>query len=221
MRPLRFLSAWTVLALCWALLATVLWLGCRDTPALRLLDAQPVLWRIQLWRLWTAALVHWSGLHLVFNLAGCAALMAWGHAADVKLRHTLAWLLAWPVGQWGLSAFSDLPHYGGLSGVLHAGVAIGCWALLRQSQVPRRRIGALVLLGVCLKVALEQPWLRQALGLDEALAPLIGAPGWVVAGGAHLAGLLAGLACAALVDGAARLRGWFSPGARDGRAAVH
>jgi len=221
MRPLRLLSSWAVLALVWAFTAAVLRLGLPDTPLMFMLDAQPDLWRPQPWRLWTAAVVHWSGMHLLFNLAGCAALIAWGNAAGLTPRHTLAWLLAWPLAQLALSAFSDLPHYGGLSGVLHVGVAIGCWALLCQSHAPRRRVGAMVLLGLCLKVALEQPWLRYQLGLDEAVAPLIGAPGWVVAGSAHLAGVVAGLACAALVDAAAHLLRRFSPAARAGTAANH
>ena len=221
MRQQRLPTAWTALVLVWAATACVLWLGQSGPPWLFHMDWQPDLWRTQPWRWWTAALVHWSGMHLVFNLLGCAALIAWGHAAELKLRHTLAWLLAWPLVQLGFSAFSDLPHYGGLSGVLHAGVAIGCWALLRQTRTPRRRVGAVVLLGLCLKVALEQPWVRYQLGWGEALSPLAGAPGWYVASHAHLAGVLAGLLCAGLVDAAAHLLRSFSRAAPAGRAEVH
>ena len=226
---LRLPSPWAALVVAWACASMAVWtgspnmlhLGSFQTPLSFSLDWQPDLWRLQPWRLWTAALVHWSGMHLLFNLLGCAALIAWGHAAELTLRHTLAWLLAWPLVQLGLGACSDLPHYGGLSGVLHAGVAIGCWALLCQAHTPRRRVGAVVLLGLCLKVALEQPWVRYQLGWDEGLSPLAGAPGWYVASGAHLAGVLAGLLCAGLVDAAAHLLRSFSRAAPAGRAEVH
>ena len=220
MRRLRLPTAWTLLTLCWAVAAGVLWVGHIGTPWQFHLDWQPEVWRAQPWRLWTAAWVHWSGMHVLFNLMGCAALLAWGHAADVKLRHTLAWLLAWPLVQLALAATTSVPHYGGLSGVLHAGVAIGCWALVRQTDTPRRWVGAWVLLGLCLKVALEQPLVRHVLGWGDDPVPLIGAPGWYVESGAHLAGLVAGLACAALVDAAHLLRR-VSPAAPDGRAASH
>ena len=221
MHPTRFPSSWMALVLVWAAMASALWLGLRDTPQMYFLDVQPGLWRAQPWRLWTAAGVHWSGMHLLFNLMGCAALIAWGHAADVKLRHTLAWLLAWPLVQLALAATTSLPHYGGLSGVLHAGVAIGCWALVRQTDTPRGWVGAWVLLGLCLKVALEQPLVRHVLGWGDDPVPLIGAPGWYVESGAHLAGLVVGLACAALVDATAHLLRRVSPAAPAGRAVNH
>ena len=221
MRQPRLPTAWTLLVLCWAVAAGVLWLGESATALPFHLDWQREFLRTQPWRLWTAAVVHWSGLHLLFNLLGCAALVAWGHAADLKLRHTLAWCLAWPLVQMLLYFSPPLPHYGGLSGVLHAGVAIGCWALVRQTDTPRRWVGAWVLLGLCLKVALEQPALRYGLRGGDALLPLIGAPGWSVASSAHLAGLVAGLACAALADLAAHLAALFSRAAPGGRAVNH
>lgn len=225
------LSAWTTLALVWAALACGVWLSGLAASGVvfdasappsalpGLLDWQPVLWQRQPWRLWTAALVHWSGLHLLWNLVGCAALIAWGKAAALQGRQALAWWLAWPLTHLLLSSLADLPHYGGLSGVLHAGVAIGCWALLRQALVPRRWVGGVVLLGLCLKLASEQEPVRQWLGLGAAMPALVGAPGWVVAGAAHAAGVLAGLTCALLVDCAARLFGKPSRDAPTGKAA--
>ena len=224
---LRLPSPWAALVVVWACASLALWVGQFtllqvggvQTPMLFSFDWQPDLWCTQPWRLWTAAWVHWSGLHLLFNLLGCAVLVAWGHAADLKLRHTLAWCLAWPLVQMLLYFSPALPHYGGLSGVLHAGVAIGCWALVRQTDTPRRWVGAWVLLGLCLKVAQEQPALRYGLGGGDALSPLIGASGWSVASSAHRAGVVVGLACAALVDAIAYLRGRFSPAAPDGTVA--
>ena len=207
LRPVFSLSSWTWLVLAWAVLATALWLdqqalnAVAQAPLFALLDWQPGLWQTQPWRLWTAALVHWSGAHLLLNLLGCAALMAWGNAVGVGARQTGAWLLAWPLAQVLLSVSPSLSRFGGLSGVLHAGVAIGAWALLWQGQRRRRMVGALVLVGLALKVLLEAPLLAQWLGLSVQVLPLPGAPGFAVAGVAHLSGTVAGLACAVVLDG--------------------
>ncbi len=203
-------SSWTWLALAWVLLCTALW-GSQTAPTLQqaplfaLMDWQPGLWQAQPWRLWTAALVHWSGAHLLLNLVGCGAVIAWGNAAALGARQTLAWMAAWPLTHVLLAASPSLHHYGGLSGVLHAGVAIGAWTLLRHGQGARRKVGALVQAGLLLKLVLEVPPLAQVLGWDAAQQPLVGAPGFTVAGYAHLAGTLAGLACAMALDGATGL----------------
>ena len=157
------------------------------------LDWQPTLAGSQPWRWWTAALVHWSPLHLGANLLGLALVAALGHAAACRGRATLAWLLAWPLTQLGLLLQPALRHYGGLSGVLHAGVAVATVALLRQ-RGPRRAVGIALLAGLLLKVLIESPWLgplRQVAGWDMPIAPLAHASG-------ALAGLLCGLLCGLL-----------------------
>lgn len=207
-RPGARLSSWTWLVLIWALLSTALWLSQQaagvlaQAPLFALLDWQRGLWQTQPWRLWTAALVHWSGVHLLLNLLGCAALIAWGHAAALGRRHTLAWLVAWPLTTLLLAASPTLLRFGGLSGVLHAGVAIGGWALVWQSQGQRRVVGVLVLSGLALKLFFEEPLLAQWLGLGlKVLAlPLAGAPGFAVASYAHFTGAMAGLFCAVALD---------------------
>lgn len=205
-QPGARLSSWTWLVLIWALLSTALWLSQQaalslaQAPHFALLDWQPGLWQTQPWRLWTAALVHWSGAHLLLNLLGCAALIAWGHAAALGRRHTLAWLLAWPLTTLLLASSPTLLRYGGLSGVLHAGVAIGTWALLWHCQGQRRRVGVLVLAGLALKLLFEEPLLAHWLGLTVPTLPLAGAPGFAVASYAHLTGTVAGLACAVALD---------------------
>ena len=207
-RPGARLSSWTWLVLIWALLSTALWLSQQaagvlaQAPLFALLDWQPGLWQTQPWRLWTAALVHWSGVHLLLNLLGCAALIAWGHAAALGRRHTLAWLLAWPLTTLLLAPSPTLLRYGGLSGVLHAGVAIGAWGLLWHCQGQRRRVGVLVLAGLALKLLFEEPLLAQwlGLGLNVPALPLAGAPGFAVASYAHFTGTVAGLACALALD---------------------
>jgi rhomboid family GlyGly-CTERM serine protease len=135
--------------------------------------------------------VHWSVGHLLANLAGCAVLAWLGLAASLPARCTRAWLLAWPLTHVGLLLLPDLQHYGGLSGVLHAGVAIAVVELLfRQGR--DRLLGAAIAAGLLLKLLLEQPFgaaMRQVPGWDIAVVPF-----------AHLSGAIAGLACALLLS---------------------
>ncbi len=178
------------------------------------LDWQPALAWQQPWRWWTAAFVHWSPLHLGANLAGCAVLATFGAAARLPRRATLAWALAWPLTQGALLLQPALTHYGGLSGVLHAGVAVAAMHLLaapRPRRAATRAIGAAVLGGLVLKLLLERPWagpLAHPAGWDIALAPL-----------AHAAGAAAGTACAAACAAGWALRRRVRPG-RPGAAAT-
>jgi rhomboid family GlyGly-CTERM serine protease len=160
------------------------------------LDWQPgSCWR-QPWRIWTAAWVHWSALHLAANLAGCAVLAALGAAASPPPRLALAWLLAWGPTHLALLAQPALAHYGGLSGVLHAGVAaLAAW-LLWRGRGRRRTVGGAIALGLLLKIGLERPWagaLSHPAGWDIAVAPL------AHAGGAF-SGALMGAIASALPD---------------------
>lgn len=176
----------------WAALAVLLVLGSLLAwwaPAL-LLDWQPAHAATEPWRAWTAAFVHWSAGHLGANLGATAVVAAFGWAAGMPPRATLAWAAAWPLGHLGLLLRPELAHYGGLSGVLHGGVAVAVLWLLVCGCGRRRIIGGLVGTGLAVKLLLEQPWgpaLRHAAGWDIALAPL-----------AHGTGALAGLLCAAL-----------------------
>ena len=81
-----------------------------------------------------------------------------------------------------------LAHYGGLSGVLHAGVAVAAVGLILRSHGMPRAIGAAIAAGLLAKILLEAPWagpLTRPRGWDIAVAPL-----------AHAAGALAGWVCA-------------------------
>ncbi len=177
--------AW--LALCAALAAgaALAWFAPRD-----LLDWQPRQALAQPWRPWTAGLVHLSPRHLAVNLLGCAVVAAFGVAARVPRHATLAWLAAWPLGHAALALQPQLLHYGGLSGVLHAGVAVAALQLLGRGGGRRCVIGIAVLAGLALKVALERPL----------AAPTQWLPGWdfPVAPLAHLTGAAAGLLCGAV-----------------------
>ena len=172
-----------------ALLSLALW--GRDATALAHWDWQPSLAGTQPWRWWSAAGVHFSPLHLGANGLGLAlvGLLGWRAACDG--RAALAWALAWPLTHLGLLLQPALAHYGGLSGVLHAGVAVACCQLLAQGRPGQRRIAWLVLLGLATKVLLESPWqgpVRVVPGWDIATAPL-----------AHASGTVAGLLCGTLL----------------------
>ena len=154
------------------------------------LDWQPELAASEPWRAWSAAFVHWSPGHLGTNLMAAAVVGAYGWQAAVPREQAWAWCAAWPLTQWGLLLKPDLAHYGGLSGVLHAGVAIVCLHLLWQGRGGRRVVGGLVTLGLIIKIVSESPWgpaLQHSDTVDIALAPL-----------AHATGALAGLLCGAL-----------------------
>lgn len=185
----------------WAGLCAAAALG---TLAARLIDPALLRWQPELalsqpWRLVTAAWVHLSDQHLAANLAGCAVVAALGHAAGCDRRAATAWALAWPLTQAGLLAQPALAVYGGLSGVLHAGVAVAAWQLLRGEAGLRRWIGAAIAAGLVLKIGMEAPWqgpLRTVPGWDIAIAPA-----------AHASGALAGWLCALACGVGSRARG--------------
>ena len=166
------------------------------------IDWQPSFAPTEPWRAWSAALLHYSPLHLAANLAGAALVAAFGWTARVRMESVAAWLAAWPLTQIGLLVRPDLLHYGGLSGVLHAGAACVAVSLVVHARGQRRAIGAAVLAGLALKVASEAPWstlLRQPSGWDIAIAPVAHASGLVM-------GLLAAGVAEVLSRGLARLR---------------
>lgn len=141
------------------------------------------------WRSLTAACVHWSEGHLIANLGAAALVAAFGWAAALPRAAALAWLLAWPLTHLGLLARPELAHYGGLSGVLHAGMAVATLWLVAAARGGRRVVGALVGAGLVAKLLSERPWgpvLQQAEGWDIALAP-----------SGHATGAIAGFVCAA------------------------
>jgi rhomboid family GlyGly-CTERM serine protease len=183
----RGAAAWVVSSLALALAASLAFFAPRGA-----LDWQPTRALTEPWRVWTAAFVHWTPWHLAANAIGCAVVAAFGWAAQVPPRSLLAWLAAWPLTHLALALQPTLVSYGGLSGVLHAGVAVAAWQPLRRAPGRARMLGALVLIGLAVKIVLEAPW-------D---APTQTLPGWdfPVAPLAHATGALAGLLCAALAD---------------------
>lgn len=179
--------AWAGLCVLFALGAALAWF----VPA-QALDWQPD----KPWRAFSAPFVHLSPFHLTANLAGCAVLAWLGFASRLPRRCAEAWLLAWPLGTLALLVRPEITHFGGLSGVLHAGVAIVVVELLSRTG-RERKIGAAIAIGLVLKLVLEQPLgdspLRTVDGWDIAVVPL-----------SHLCGAIAGLACALALRSSAR-----------------
>lgn len=109
------------------------------------------------WRWLTGAFVHWTPAHAAANAAG-ALVLAWvGWRAGPPARAAWAWLAALPLAQAGLVLHSGLHEVAGLSGLLHAGVAV---LVVHLWQAPGRDrwVGAAVGLGLLVKLGLEQPW---------------------------------------------------------------
>ena len=147
------------------------------------LDWQPSLVASQPWRALTAAFVHWTPIHLIANLAGCAVLALLGWRAGLGRREALAAVIALPLTQLGLLLRPELHHYAGLSGELHALAAIAALTLFtRRSR--DHYIGAALVVGLVAKLFLEHPLgpvLRDTPGFDFPVAPF-----------AHLTGALTG-----------------------------
>lgn len=148
-----------------------------------LLDWQPALVPLQPWRAVTAAFVHWTPIHLAANLAGCAVLALLGWRAGLGRREAIAGVVALPLTQLGLLLRPELLRYAGLSGALHALVAIAALTLLMRRHRDHL-IGAAIAVGLVAKLVLEHPLgpvLRATPGFDFPVAPF-----------AHLSGAFAG-----------------------------
>ena len=155
------------------------------------LDWQPSLVVTEPWRAFTAIGVHYSVAHLVGNVAGVAITGAFGVVARAPARLAGAWLVAWPLTQLGLLVKPSLLHYGGLSGVVHAGVAVVIVFLLAKGTRAQRWVAGLVLLGFVAKLISEAPWgppVRHSASWDIDVAPIV-----------HVTGALAGALCAAIL----------------------
>jgi rhomboid family GlyGly-CTERM serine protease len=174
------LKAWSALAALLAAGSLLAWFA----PAASI-DWQPGLAACEPWRWWSAAFVHWSPLHLGANLLGAALVGALGWAGDLPRRAALAWFIAWPLTQLGLLLQPDLLHFGGLSGVLHAGVAVAAVSLLLDGRGRQRTIASGLLAGLAIKLILEAPWgppLRHPNDWDIAVAPLAHSTGAIFGG---------------------------------------
>ncbi|RQO54722.1 rhombosortase [Paucibacter sp. KBW04] len=184
------LSPWLALGALLGLGSVLAWFSPGSSAWL---DWQPQLVWAEPWRACSAVFVHWSQQHLLANLGACAVVSWFGWAARVPPRAAQAFALAWPLTQWGLLIKPELLHFGGLSGYLHAGVAVVLVELVfGPASTPRqRRVGLAVSLGLVIKLWSEEPLgppMRVISGWDIAVAPL-----------SHLTGALAGAFTAGLL----------------------
>ncbi len=175
----------------WAAVALALLLGTLLSQVMNAASSfewQPGALITQPWRAWSAAFVHYSALHLIGNLTGLALTAAFGGVSRVPASDAAAWLAAWPLTHLAfLFAAPDLLHYGGLSGVVHAGVAIVLAHLFVHGAPGQRWVATAVLAGLIAKIATETPWrgsVQQLEGWDIGIAPI-----------AHVTGVAAGTAC--------------------------
>ncbi len=137
------------------------------------------------WTWWTTAWLHGSEAHLWRNLFGTGLILLMGALSDVTPRDSLAWFIAWPLTHVGMLMEPSLTSYVGLSGVLHAGVAVVALANLHHPRRPSHRaVGIVLLAWLAGKLFMENPWAHH-LVLSEASA--INVAPW-----AHLSGALAG-----------------------------
>ena len=117
-------------------------------------------WTAQPWTLWTSAWVHLNTPQLIFNQIALGALTAFAWVVRPNWTCTLAWLLAWPLGQLSLLWWPQIGYAVGLSGLLHAGVAVLAVQLLRRRiPIPKaKRWGGLLALVLLGKLLLERGW---------------------------------------------------------------
>lgn len=186
----------------WCAMALGLFAGslvCFSRAAVPVLEWQPAVLAEETWRAWTAVFVHYSRLHLIGNLTGLALTAAFGWVSRVPPSSAVAWFAAWPLTHLAfLWLAPDLLHYGGLSGVVHAGVAIGLVHLFLHGTRSQRLVAAALLAGLVAKILSETPWrgsIQQQDGWDINIAPI-----------AHVAGVMAGTACALAADAWQRRR---------------
>jgi hypothetical protein len=151
-------SGWLLLCALHGVASMLLWWLPADTLALLTWQADDGLSRA--WTLWSSAWVHLNTPHLIGNQLALGALTAFAWMVRPPLTSALAWLLAWPLMQASLPLWPQIGYAVGLSGVVHAGVAVLTVQLLRQRiAIPQaRRWGLLLGLGLLVKLGLERGW---------------------------------------------------------------
>ena len=129
---MRGSRSWLALCILHGVASLVLW----ASPAAL---AQALVWRSadwaqRPWTPWTSAWVHLNAPHLVGNLLALGVLAAIGWRLRPSRAATLAWALSWPLLQLSLLLWPLIGYAVGLSGVLHAGVAVLAACLLLDGQ---------------------------------------------------------------------------------------
>lgn len=201
-------AAWPAPGVAWLLvglllLGPLLWMGWvpMDHPeqwspvGSAMVLRPPQGWQQPPWVWWSAAWVHGSPQHWLFNALGVMLVSGLGAWLRVPTGLAVAWALSWPLSHACLLLDPRLAFYMGASGVLHAGAAVlvaGLWPL------GRRRLASMMLLGLTLKLG-HEVWLGVAAGATLARAGSDVPVAWL----AHVSGALSGLFLAG-IHGASR-----------------
>ena len=160
--PTSGVRAWVLISIALGLPALALgWVDAARPDSLhRHLIATNTLaaYAAQPWTAWTTAWVHLNPLHLAANLLGVVLVALLGLAARVDGRCALAWLLAWPLTFLTLLPWPQIRYCVGLSGVLHAGVAVCMVALTARRDAGSRWVGWGLMAGLLLKALHEHAW---------------------------------------------------------------
>lgn len=152
-------------------------------------------WQQPPWVWWSAAWVHGSAQHWLFNALGVLLISGGGAWLRMPTSLAVAWALSWPLGHACLMLDPRLAYYMGASGVLHAGVAVlgvGLW------QTGQRRLAGALLLALALKVG-HEAWLGWPAGATLVRTGVDVPVAWL----AHVSGALSGLFIAG-IHGASR-----------------
>lgn len=201
-------AIWQVPGACWllvglAVLGPTLWVGWQPLTqpeqwpsyGSAMVLRPPDGWRQPPWVWWSAAWVHGSAQHWLFNVLGVLLVAGAGAWLRMPTPLAVAWALSWPLGHVCLVLDPRLTFYMGASGVLHAGVAVlavGIW------QAGQRRLAGAMVLALALKIG-HEIWLGwyggAALIRTGADVPVA----WL----AHVSGGLSGLFLAG-IHGASR-----------------
>ena len=151
-------------------------------------------WTRHPWTLWTTAWVHINTPHLIGNqlAMGALAVMAW--LVRPGLMSAWAWVGAWPLSVLVLPWWPHIGHYAGLSGLIHSAVAVvGVHLVTGATNIPKaRRWGGILLVGLLVKLVVEQAWHYPVVWNDGA--------GMSIVTAAHLCGTLAGVLLALVLS---------------------
>jgi len=183
---------WLSLCLLHAVASMLVWWA--GAPVGQALTWRADTWGQHPWTLWTTPWVHINTPHLIGNqlAVGAFAAMAW--LVRPNAVASVAWLLAWPTVALVLPLWPHIGYSVGLSGLIHAAVAVvAVHLLLRQDPfVPRsRRWGGFLVAGLCAKLALEQGWHWPVVWSNSADMSVVQA--------AHLTGAVAGAVFSAVL----------------------
>lgn len=144
-------------------------------------------WLHRPWTLWTTAWVHTHTPHLIGNQLAVGALAAVAWLLRPSPGAALAWLGAWPLLPLALLWWPQIGYCLGLSGLVHAAVAVvGVHLVWGDASIRKgQRWGAILLGGLLIKLAVERAWQWPVVWDDAANMSVVRA--------AHLAGAGLGL----------------------------